>query len=609
MFQKSSCILFIVLLFSCLGALPASSSTLPSTSIQTDDRSFSVELEGNWLFFDEQLYNGVEAIQRHAKGKTVHVPVEFDELRHAPSGYGTFALRVHVPDRYVGKVLAIHSPYAYSAVKVFVDDSEVLESGKVGTTVDAHETMLESKIGYFKVENKEFIIAVQISSFDHIRGGFANPLVLGDSETIPKAFTNQLLFILFLIGMIVAVGILTIFIGVTRKEEKAFFAFGLFCLVVSIRTLVTVPFIYRVLPIELSYLFATRIEYIATCLTALFYVLFIYYLYKDIFSKMVLWVNSAVLLAIAIITCFTMPSVFQNVFFALSFVEFFVVVYLVYVFYRAFKARKPFVIVNVLGISLTTIGMMLDYLSGVGVITIFPVTLFCLTLNVIFLVFAIAYGYTRKQKETERLNFELQQINDSLDELVRQRTENLSLANEQLHMLASKDGLTGIFNRHYFNDTFAYLFAKAREEQTALAVLVVDLDDFKKYNDYYGHIRGDEILIRVVRTIESMLPEEAIFSRYGGEEFVVIVPNTSSEAAGLLAEQLCAAIRQENFEHLGRAQGIVTISVGGAILDKETLFASETALLDAADQQLYVSKNNGRNQATIYNDTWENLRV
>lgn len=594
--KRIICLYIVSLIFILMNIVPVQAASIPEQNFSSENSTLYELLKGKWLYFDEQLYDGNEAQKYSEQATQVNVPVEFDELGQSASGYGTFALQVRVPERYVGQVLAIRSPYEYSAVKIFVNGQEILESGKVGTHSAAHETMLESKIGYFEVEQTQFVIAVQISSFEHIRGGFANPLVFGEAEEVVSEFNNQLFPLLFFIGILMVSGLLTLFIGLLRKEEKAFLAFGFFCFIVAIRTMFTVPFIYRIMPMNISYVNATRIEYVTTVLVALFYILFIYYLYKEIFSKKILVANNIFLLLLNVFIIFTQPVVFQKVFFNLMIVEVLVMIYSVYVLFKAYKQQKTLALPTLIGISITFMGMTLDYISGLGIINIFPLTLFCITILVMILVMTIAFQYSNKFKETEKLNGELSQMNASLDRLVHERTEELFKANSKLKWQATHDGLTGIYNRQHFNDSLSKHFKLAQQGHQSLSIIMFDLDEFKKYNDYYGHVMGDEILFNVVTTVKEVLTKDAIFARYGGEEFAIILPNYTSTEAKKLAETVHKAVENEQFEHNGRAVGLMTISVGGATMDKSLTFTSENQLLEAADQQLYESKHQGRNQ-------------
>lgn len=184
--------------------------------------------------------------------------------------------------------------------------------------------------------------------------------------------------------------------------------------------------------------------------------------------------------------------------------------------------------------------------------------------------------------------------------------QNLSAANRKLEELASRDGLTGLCNRRYMDLKTDVLWADACGRGDSFAVLMIDIDNFKKYNDHYGHQAGDDCLRSIATAIAVTVDdsnavqatEQAFAARYGGEEFAVIMPRVSRQAYETLANGIVAAIRQCALAHEKNADwGIVTASIGGVRLERAD--DGLAALFRAADQQLYVAKENGRNRAEL----------
>lgn len=175
---------------------------------------------------------------------------------------------------------------------------------------------------------------------------------------------------------------------------------------------------------------------------------------------------------------------------------------------------------------------------------------------------------------------------------------------DKIYRLATIDAGTQIFNKQYLQDTLENLFRKAKGSGKDLSLVYFDLDHFKKVNDTYGHGAGDQVLRDIAKLVKQIVRKEDTFARFGGEEFVVILPNTNLEQAIKIAE----AIRQncEKFvqtivyEVNGKktqAQHIQTISLGVATCQQH--MTSPKELLEAADQKLYQSKKNGRNRVTF----------
>lgn len=180
-------------------------------------------------------------------------------------------------------------------------------------------------------------------------------------------------------------------------------------------------------------------------------------------------------------------------------------------------------------------------------------------------------------------------------------TKQLEEANARLKELASVDGLTGIGNRRYFEEMYEQEWRRAQREMSSLAVLMVDIDFFKRYNDNYGHQQGDECLKKVAAGIRDVLRRPADFlARYGGEEFVVVLPQTNMRGAKHMARTIKETIERMALPHkTSPINPYVTVSVGVAVGIPETIEMKKETLLQAADQALYQAKKSGRNQYKI----------
>lgn len=181
--------------------------------------------------------------------------------------------------------------------------------------------------------------------------------------------------------------------------------------------------------------------------------------------------------------------------------------------------------------------------------------------------------------------------------------EKLETANRALQALAHRDGLTGLINRRRFDELLQEEFDRARRQSLPLAILLIDVDHFKAYNDRYGHLWGDECLRRVSRTIEDALqrPGDHV-ARYGGEEFVVVLPATDQPGSLRVAEQLRTLVSDLEIEHLGSDLGVVTISVGCCSVIPVDEGDVPVELLEAADRALYQAKLGGRNRVAALPD-------
>lgn len=167
---------------------------------------------------------------------------------------------------------------------------------------------------------------------------------------------------------------------------------------------------------------------------------------------------------------------------------------------------------------------------------------------------------------------------------------------EELKNLSYKDGLTGIFNRRAFDETLEKEWKRADRNNAPISLIMMDIDYFKRYNDAYGHLMGDECLSLVAETIHRTCIRSGDFvARYGGEEFVAILPGTDLEGATLMAETIRANVEELGVEHKNNSTGPnVTISLG-VVAAQNVKELTVKKFLGCADESLYESKRMGRN--------------
>src|SRR5436190_1900092 len=177
---------------------------------------------------------------------------------------------------------------------------------------------------------------------------------------------------------------------------------------------------------------------------------------------------------------------------------------------------------------------------------------------------------------------------DNLDEIFQ----------KQMYESALRDGLTKAFNKKYFTDRLESEFTFATRHASPLALVLFDIDHFKKVNDTFGHQAGDHVLSEISTLLSGALRAEDVFARYGGEEFAVICRGSDQSQAQVVGERMRKAVEGHRFVYEGRHIP-VTISVGIAVLpNPEVKDAND--IVGFADRALYKSKNGGRNRVTLY---------
>jgi two-component system chemotaxis family response regulator WspR len=192
------------------------------------------------------------------------------------------------------------------------------------------------------------------------------------------------------------------------------------------------------------------------------------------------------------------------------------------------------------------------------------------------------------------------QQRDEAFRALRQSQKELLEANFELQRLMNMDGMTTLNNRRRFDEYIAVEWQRAVRDQAPIALLLADVDEFKRYNDTYGHQAGDEALKRVAEAIRMCCGRPADSpARYGGEEFAIVLPNTDMRGAGRVAEKLRSMIQALKIAHGGsRVDTVLTVSVGATSCAPR----QDTALIDFihwTDQALYEAKSAGRNRVVV----------
>lgn len=195
---------------------------------------------------------------------------------------------------------------------------------------------------------------------------------------------------------------------------------------------------------------------------------------------------------------------------------------------------------------------------------------------------------------------ELRQRNRELEDVVAERTQALAQANHRLELLSNTDGLTAIANRRHFDEALAHEWARAQRGGMPLALILLDVDVFKHFNDHYGHLAGDACLRTLATTLAQVgaRREGELAARFGGEEFVVLLPGADLAAAAEVARHIQEAIQQLALPHEGAPHGIVTVSFGVASLQPQRDQLPEE-LVRRADRAMYRAKQGGRNRIEL----------
>ncbi|GAA0726942.1 hypothetical protein GCM10008905_23980 [Clostridium malenominatum] len=213
----------------------------------------------------------------------------------------------------------------------------------------------------------------------------------------------------------------------------------------------------------------------------------------------------------------------------------------------------------------------------------------------------LEFEYSKEKNEIENLK----SIRSSMENEIAsslEKVENLKKINDKLKKESILDELTGIYNRRGLNEKLETLLTNHRKANGYCVIFIMDIDCFKKFNDYWGHLKGDKCIIDICKCISNIKRKNSLFARYGGEEFVYISMVEDFNDAYILGEEMRRKVEDLFIKYNEEPEcNVVTISVGG-VYTPVPLYESFDDLMKMADLQLYNAKNNGRNKVCLIKD-------
>ena len=219
----------------------------------------------------------------------------------------------------------------------------------------------------------------------------------------------------------------------------------------------------------------------------------------------------------------------------------------------------------------------------------------------------IIFVTARNSEEDEEYGLNLGAIdyitkpfNKTITKLRLKNYLEMKIKNDLLEKISMYDALTNIRNRRFFDETFETTFLEAKRDKLSLAVLMIDIDFFKPYNDNYGHGQGDLALKKVAKALEKTIKRPSDFvARYGGEEFVILLKDINKDGVEAVANNLLNAVRELKITHeFSKIENYVTVSIGASFYNSNSDI-TKLELLLKADEALYNVKNSGRNNFAI----------
>ncbi len=591
----------------------------------SDLSSVTVDLDGDWEFYWDQLLTPGDFEARDIE-KTGLFPVpnawnSFQvEGQNLPGkGYATYRLLLEVADN--SQNLGLKLPRIFTSYRLWINGEEMAAGGQVGKDRSTATPQYLPRSVFFRSDDPQVELIIQVSNFSHRSGGILESIELGEQRVILTQENQRIAYELFLFGALLIMGVYHLALFSFRKKEPSFFYFGIFCLLLGLRTIMVGEiFFIRLFP-GFNWEIAHKMQTLSFYMSIFVMAMFFRFSFPRYFSKKYTRLILIIVASFSLLVLFTPARIFTPVNPVFQIFTLLIAVVSIRALYKATQKRER-------GGHLIIAGALVLIISGVNDILFHSILMsdFQLfnplirtgnlsSLGLLAFVFShslvLSIRYSQAFHQNELLTVELQDINKNLENRIKNRTEELEIsnqkisqqkadlekANQALEKVSFRDPLTDIWNRRYFDEAVKVEWRRALQEGSPISLIFADIDDFKAYNDFYGHHDGDNCLIRVGEVLKKYSRRAGeMVARYGGEEFVILLPGTNQVKALELAETLRQQVEGLRIMHgTGSGENPVTISLGVATLIPDE-HNSARDLVASADQAMYEAKRKGKNR-------------
>ncbi|MCF6238202.1 MAG: diguanylate cyclase [Candidatus Marinimicrobia bacterium] len=578
-----------------------------------------INLDGEWRF----VWNGDLPKETSQAGNYTNIGVpdawngyEYAGVELSGKGSGSYSLTILLPER--AAKYALEFPTVGTAYNLFINDQLVGGIGIYSTDMTLASPSYEPRVFDLGQQAKQINLRIDVSNYHHRLGGLWESITFGKVAKIQAHRENRVARELFMFGAIIVMGIYHLGIYSLRTRGHAALFFGLFCLIVGMRTLTTGEvFLHQLWP-SLPWQILVKIEYLSFYSGIAIFILFIRVQFPDEIGKRATQIIAGIAGLFVLLVLFTKVIVFSTSLVYFQPFSLLAIGYVIYGLTLAFLRGEEGSGLVLLGFMAIVVTFLNDILYVNNFIQTGHLISFGLLIFILSQAFLISIRFTKAYATIDTQRIKLEQTNnafhseieirkaaeqevlqhkDHLEDLVKDRTEELQVANERLKELSRVDGLTGIANRRRMDEELDREWKRMLREKRPLSVILSDIDHFKLYNDTYGHQQGDGCLIQVANAIKDSVNRPGdLTARYGGEEFCIVLPETGIEGASRIAERVRQNVRNLNLEHKSsKMASVVTLSLGVATLIP-TSDSNPTILLKAADRALYQAKGNGRDR-------------
>jgi diguanylate cyclase (GGDEF)-like protein len=605
---------FIVLIVSFLictfSASLLSAQSIPVIDVQKEFKNGKASLAGEWALSWGEWTTLADIASSKVRFEIVQLPNFVSDL------VGDGALNKHRFGTYMLKLNNLSQTFNKPAIRMrnvndawqawWIDESGQTrflgESGKISKTYDAQQMRFKTHILQLPQNDNSGTLVIYLSAQLYKRAGMYGAFEVREFELANKALLSDLASRVALI----AIGLLVVFQNILfylfRPKERVLLLLAVFAFSVLLRAAVSTDYAYYLLGDPANFDVLLRLEYITIVWPAVAAVHFFSCLYPAKFSIQVVKLGYLIVTVVVIFTLLVslkqvvnyLPY-YQGVLGAFSLYTMWLVIHSMMV--KSYRSRL--MIVSSFLLFFGVLNDIIAALSSSYNMYISEYTLF---------LFLFAQTQYHSLRFVSALDV-AEHLTNNLQQEVTQKTQELSIRNRELEdkahylkvqhdrikELSETDHLTGLYNRQTFDGYFELKFTQAIQQTENLSLVMLDIDDFKKINDGYGHQVGDECLKAVAQYLrQTNLRKDDFVARYGGEEVVIVLANTDIKGAAEISQRICDGLSQIEL-NAGQGTILLTASFGVAELTYNQA-NNTTQLLKRADDALYQAKAQGKNQ-------------
>lgn len=558
----------------------------------------SLPLNGKWWFYWQQLLSPEQAQSQLKNAELIETPHSWNRVEinsKAIPNHGVATYHVAIQNLIVGEQYGLLVPQIGTAYKLFINQQLVSSAGKVSQDKVLAEPQYDPKIVLFTSQSPTTHLTIQVSNHHLIWGGVWQSLRIAEPEVVYREQLISMIRSSVIIAILVTVAIFNLIHFTLRSKDPLPFIVAISCLLLGLRE-VEESQILSVADIWLlDWVTYVRLNFLTFYMSAPIIASYFHISYIKDFHKWVMNIIYGVSGLFSLLVLFTEPVWFSH---TMTFYQIFAIVMMHYIVWRlivvVIRKRQGAKLLLVGTICLFSL-VLNDILFNLGVLNTGLLVGFGLVAFVICQSYLTYIRFINATEENvilyetlEKRNVELQEFSHSLEEQVQSRTDELQQANLKLEELANRDTLTGVANRRGILPYVKQSLKAYNNVETPFSLLVVDFDRFKQLNDTLGHEIGDVVLSVGANVMKQELRANDNIARWGGEEFVVLLPATTIEGAKVLAEKLRVAIKDRVTQEIKRE---VTATFGICQYRKGESFEQ---MFKRADEALYRGKEQGR---------------